>query len=86
MGALELPGWPAALPQNLAAAYCGMSVDTFKELCPVQPIAFTDSSKGRRWLKIRLDEWLAKKDPNRQMQRRRFGESFDGDESAAAGA
>lgn len=65
----ELPGWPAAMNQQLAAAYCGMSVDTFTEKCPVRPIAITPSLHGRRYLKTRLDEWLASLD-NPTPQRR----------------
>lgn len=54
----DMPGWPAALTQQLAAAYCGLSVDIFVDKCPVQPIAITSSSAGRRYLRQRLDEWL----------------------------
>ena len=46
----KLPYWPAALRLDQAAAYCGLSVDTFKEVCTVAPIQFTQSSHGRRWL------------------------------------
>lgn len=44
----DLPFWPAALRLDQAAAYCGLSTDTFKELCPVKPIEFTQSPRGRR--------------------------------------
>ena len=54
----EMPGWPAALNQRLAAAYCGISVDVFVEKCPVKPIAITNSASGYRYLRHRLDEWL----------------------------
>lgn len=54
----ELPGWPAALNQRLAVAYCGVSVDTFTSVCPVQPISITKSKTGKRYLRVRLDEWL----------------------------
>jgi hypothetical protein len=47
--------WPAALRLDQAAEYCGLSVDTFKEVCTVAPIQFTESSHGRRWLRARLD-------------------------------
>ncbi len=50
-----LPDWPAAMPLHMAASYCGLSVDTFKAVCPVMPIHFTESSRGDRWLRIRLD-------------------------------
>lgn len=59
-----LPFWPAALRLDQAAAYCGLSVDTFKEVCPVAPIQFTQSSHGRRWHRARLDDWLHSLDPN----------------------
>lgn len=62
----RLPYWPAALNKKLAAAYCGLSVDLFKEVCPVKPIAFTGSAWGNRYLRQRLDEWLLSLDPNRQ--------------------
>lgn len=54
----EMPYWPAAMNQQMAAAYCGISVDTFSQACPVQPIAITKSKAGKRYLRIRLDEWL----------------------------
>jgi hypothetical protein len=56
--------WPATLRLDHAAAYCGLSVETFKLVCPVKPIAFTDSSRGNRWLRVKLDEWLASIDLN----------------------
>ena len=54
----DLPNWPAAMPLHQAAAYCGLSVDTFKEVCPVKPIQFTQSTRGDRYLRARLDTWL----------------------------
>ena len=54
----DLPDWPAALNRQQAAAYCGVSVDTFAATCPVQPIAITPARSGQRYLKRRLDEWL----------------------------
>ncbi|WP_455918739.1 hypothetical protein [Ensifer canadensis] len=60
----RLPYWPATLNQKMAAAYCGVSVELFKEVCPVKPIAFTASSWGNRYLRQRLDEWLLSLDPN----------------------
>lgn len=59
-----IPYWPAALRLDQAAAYCGLSVDTFKEVCTVAPIQFTKSTHGRRWLRSRLDAWLDSLDPN----------------------
>ena len=55
---------PATLRLDQAAAYCGLSVETFKAVCPVKPIEFTKSSRGHRWLRVKLDEWLASLDPN----------------------
>jgi hypothetical protein len=82
MTARLLERWPAALRLDQAAEYCGLSVDTFKEVCTVAPIQFTQSSHGRRWLRARLDEWLDSLDPNRASspatKRRRFGESVIG--------
>jgi len=53
-----MPAWPAAMTQQMAAAYCGLSVDTFSAACPVVPIVITRSKTGKRYLRIRLDEWL----------------------------
>lgn len=61
-----LPYWPGALNQQMAAAYCGLSVDVFKKVCPVMPIRFTSSTRGARYLRQRLDEWLVSIDPNKQ--------------------
>jgi len=55
---------PATLRLDQAAAYCGLSVEVFKAVCPVKPIEFTRSSRGHRWLRIKLDDWLASIDPN----------------------
>ena len=48
----------------MAAAYCGLTYETFTQHCPVKPIEFTASAKGRRYLRHRLDEWLLSLDPN----------------------
>jgi hypothetical protein len=72
--------WPASLRLDQAAEYCGLSVDTFKNVCPVKPIEFTQSSRGHRYLKVRLDEWLSSIDPNAPTISpvRRFGEKING--------
>ncbi|MCK1493476.1 hypothetical protein IVB14_24385 [Bradyrhizobium sp. 180] len=73
----DLPYWPAALRLDQAASYCGLSVDTFKKICPVKPIEFTQSTRGQRYLRARLDAWLAsldKNDPETGSVRRRFGD------------
>ena len=54
----QYPWWPAALNQQMAAAYCGLSVATFTAHCPVKPVVITSSKAGKRYLRIRLDEWL----------------------------
>lgn len=56
--------WPAALRLDQAAEYCGLSPETFKEVCPVKPIAFTQSNRGNRYLRSKLDEWMEGLDPN----------------------
>jgi hypothetical protein len=79
--AMTLTVWPATLRLDQAAAYSGLSVDTFKLVCPVKPIEFTQWSKGHRYLRIRLDEWLSSIDPNVQttpVGRRRLGERAGG--------
>ncbi|OKO76365.1 hypothetical protein [Bradyrhizobium sp. NAS96.2] len=74
-----LPYWPAALRLDQAAAYCGLSVPTFSAVCPVKPIEFTASSRGRRYLRARLDEWLDNLDPNpKEPPRRKFGDMIGG--------
>lgn len=77
----SLTVWPAALRLDQAAEYCGLSVDTFKEVCPVRPIEFTQSTRGNRYLRQRLDGWLSSLDPNAQTSstpKRRIGERIGG--------
>lgn len=69
----ELPAWPAAMNQQLAAAYCGISVDTFATSCPVKPIVITASKSGKRYLRQRLDEWLLSLDSPAPAQRQGMG-------------
>lgn len=52
------------MPLNQAAAYCGLSTETFKEVCPIKPVSFTPSTRGQRFLRQRLDEWLSSLDRN----------------------
>jgi hypothetical protein len=59
-----IPYWPAALNKKMAAAYCGLSTETFDKVCPVKPIRMTNSARGERYLRQRLDEWLLSIDPN----------------------
>ncbi len=77
----EYNRWPAALPLNEAAEYSGLSVQTFKEVCPVKPISFTQSTRGDRYRRASLDEWLASIDPNKQASspgRVSWGERLNG--------
>lgn len=79
------PYWPAALQLWQAADYCGLSVDVFKAVCPVKPISFTQSTRGNRWLRAKLDEWLASLDPNRATSPvRKFGDRLNGDRREAS--
>jgi excisionase family DNA binding protein len=66
-GERRLPYWPAALNKKLAAAYSGLSPEIFDKVCPVEPISFTASSRGHRFLRQRLDEWLVSIDPNKEV-------------------
>lgn len=80
----ELPYWPAALNQKQAAAYCGLSVDLFKQVCPIRPLKYTQSTWGQRYLRQRLDEWLVSIDPNsKQSPVVNFGDFFNGGKGAA---
>lgn len=66
MTAPAMPYWPAAMDLKTAAAYCGCCPETFKKVCPVKPLRYTESTRGERYLRQRLDEWLASIDPNMQ--------------------
>lgn len=59
--------------QQAAAAYCGVSVQTFIAQCPIQPIAITQSNAGKRYLRIRLDEWLLSLDTSAAPKRQGIG-------------
>lgn len=80
-----LPYWPAAMDLKTSAAYCGICAETFRQVCPVKPLRFTDSSRGERYLRQRLDEWLVSIDPNKQdtVPRRKFGDRLNGGKSEA---
>ena len=81
----HLPSWPAAMDLKTAAAYCGFCPETFKKVCPVLPIQFTQSTRGERYLRLRLDEWLVSLDPNKQnaAPKRKFGDRLNGGEGEA---
>lgn len=75
--------WPAALNLAQAAEYSGLCPETFKSCCPVKPIQFTQSTRGNRWLRASLDEWLSSLNPNKQSpSARRFGERINGGQGA----
>ena len=75
--------WPAALNLSQAAEYSGMCVTTFKAVCPVKPVQFTQSTRGHRYLRASLDSWLASLDPNPQPDgKRKFGERLGGQGAA----
>jgi hypothetical protein len=79
----DLPDWPAALNQKMAAAYCGLSVDLFKQLCPVRPLQYTQSAWGHRYLRSRLDDWMLSLDPNSKRSAEvSFGDFFNDHDSA----
>jgi hypothetical protein len=80
----EVPFWPAAMPLFQAAAYCGISVDTFKIVCPVKPLSFTQSTRGDRYLRSRLDEWMDSLDTNRSKSSLKlFEDMLDGGKGEA---
>ena len=56
-----LPGWPAVLGVEWAAAYLSLSTTTFqKEVRPeVPPVHLTAKRIG--WLRADLDNWLARR-------------------------
>ncbi|WP_060530034.1 hypothetical protein [Ensifer sp. Root558] len=83
-----LPYWPAAMDLKTAAAYCGLCADTFKKVCPVKPLQFTQSARGERYLRSSIDDWLAMLDPNKQntAPRRKFGERIYGGHGEAGRA
>jgi hypothetical protein len=78
------PYWPVALPLHMAAAYCGLSPEVFKEVCPVLPIPFTQSTRGHRYFRPKLDEWLSSIDPNAAKSPvRKFGDRLNGGQGEA---
>ena len=56
-----LPGWPAVLHEEWAAAYLSLSTSTFKaQVVPAVPaIHLTKRRVG--WLRTDLDKWLAQR-------------------------
>ncbi len=47
------------MTQEDAACYCGMSLDEFRKKCPGTLAIAGPARKGRRYLRDRLDAWLA---------------------------
>jgi hypothetical protein len=66
--------WPASLRLDQAAEYCSLSVDTFKKVCPLKPIGFTESARGNRYLRASLDNWLVGLDKNSQPEAKELRE------------
>lgn len=58
-----LPSWPRGLPEDLAAAYVGLSVSTFRtQVTAGDAPAATWLTPGRKvWLREHLDAWLDRK-------------------------
>ena len=53
-----LPGWPRGMPEQLAAAYVGLSVSRF-QACVVPEVAGIQiTERIRIWVKDDLDDWL----------------------------
>jgi hypothetical protein len=46
------------LTRTQAASYCGVSVATFRMLCPVRPIALGKSKRLQRFDVVALDQWI----------------------------
>lgn len=55
-----LPAWPYALSEPLAAAFCSISVNTFRRMVDAKTApAPTWITEGRKvWLRPALEEWL----------------------------
>lgn len=55
MSSKPLPYWPRLLPREMAAAYCGVSVNHF--LAHV-PVAHREIGSKKLWDRRAIDEWL----------------------------
>lgn len=77
LSASEMPNWPAAMQQKMAAAYCGLSVDYFVASCPIEPIKiFKQGEKStgtKRYIKTALDRWLNSLDHSPKKKRTAVG-------------
>ncbi len=61
--------WPAVLTATLAAVYCGLSQETFLQVCPVKPLRFPIRVREDRYLRMRLDAWLLSLDESERFDR-----------------
>ena len=50
---------PRLLTRQQAAAYCGVSVPTFSEICPTKAIALGTGKRLERFDRISLDRWIS---------------------------
>lgn len=50
-----LPGWPRLLDRQLAASYCGVSVNHFLLHVPVEPVRIGEK---KLWDRAAIDRWL----------------------------
>lgn len=49
---------PRLLTLNEAALYCGVSVPTFRNRCPIRPVALGPGTKLQRYDRQTLDQWI----------------------------
>jgi hypothetical protein len=49
---------PRLLTREQAAAYCGVSLRTFRNLCPIQPVALGTSKRLERYDLRALNQWI----------------------------
>lgn len=54
----SLPGWPAALREEWAAAYVGLSLTTFRQVVAPAVPAIRLSTGRIAWRRDRLDAWI----------------------------
>lgn len=49
---------PRLLTAKDAALYCGVSVSTFRNRCPIRPVALGPGCKLQRFDRQSLDDWI----------------------------
>ena len=59
--AAPLPGWPAVLHEQWAAAYLSLSPSTFRAQVAPEVPAIHLTTKRVGWLRADLDNWLARR-------------------------